>query len=372
MFYFWLSLASSTTLLVLGAILSVIPREGKNGIGRAMALNGGGVFLSVLMPLVGMQAFAVLIVGTVCWVANLRPRWFIVSSVVATLAVYTWMAVENRWHWEERQKDYPVESLTDRLAYEDRPHKESGSADSPLLSDFEDHLTKKSNDYWVWTRRRSLELLHAGMVEQFVESPGFGIGRMAMMRPGPYRTHANKADPIEQAFLAAPLPDQSPADVQLTTGVNFLSVHRDNALDFLNPIDFGLVHDRDHVVGFLPHQFHYRPQAPEHWILLRLDLVSLLKSSEPVAYLSRNFPRMEEMSNAPTRPLDTFEQQALAKLRRGEDLVASEQGDRMRLLGSLRAAQQCLECHNARRGELLGAFSYRLSAQKPSRHPADS
>jgi hypothetical protein len=31
------------------------------------------------------------------------------------------------------------------------------------------------------------------------------------------------------------------------------------------------------------------------------------------------------------------------------------------MLGSLRAAKQCLDCHNVQRGELLGAFSYRLT-----------
>jgi len=30
------------------------------------------------------------------------------------------------------------------------------------------------------------------------------------------------------------------------------------------------------------------------------------------------------------------------------------------MLGSLRAAKQCLECHTAKRGDLLGAFSYVL------------
>jgi hypothetical protein len=43
-----------------------------------------------------------------------------------------------------------------------------------------------------------------------------------------------------------------------------------------------------------------------------------------------------------------------------EDLVVHSEGAEYQMLGSLRAAKQCLDCHNVQRGELLGAFSYRL------------
>ena len=36
-------------------------------------------------------------------------------------------------------------------------------------------------------------------------------------------------------------------------------------------------------------------------------------------------------------------------------------GAEYQMLGSLRAAKPCLDCHNVQRGELLGAFSYRLT-----------
>jgi hypothetical protein len=35
------------------------------------------------------------------------------------------------------------------------------------------------------------------------------------------------------------------------------------------------------------------------------------------------------------------------------------------MVGALRAARQCLECHEGRRGDLLGTFSYVLQRVPP-------
>jgi nitrate reductase cytochrome c-type subunit len=71
---------------------------------------------------------------------------------------------------------------------------------------------------------------------------------------------------------------------------------------------------------------------------------------------------MDQLSsdNVPTRSLDSFESKSLAQLWADEDVVVSHEGNEYRMLGSLRAARQCLECHSVQRGELLGAFSYSL------------
>jgi hypothetical protein len=141
--------------------------------------------------------------------------------------------------------------------------------------------------------------------------------------------------------------------------------HRESYFNFVNATGFGYVVDRNHVAGFQSHQFRQLPSfsPPEEsrsWKLEALDLLSLLKHPEPVAYVSDDLPRMEELRHAPVRPLDAFESKALAALRRGEDLEVSSGPERIRMLGSVRAAQQCIRCHDVDRGELLGAFSYRL------------
>ena len=44
----------------------------------------------------------------------------------------------------------------------------------------------------------------------------------------------------------------------------------------------------------------------------------------------------------------------------GEDLITNATAHRIEMLGSVRAAASCTECHGVKRGELLGAFSYEL------------
>jgi hypothetical protein len=69
---------------------------------------------------------------------------------------------------------------------------------------------------------------------------------------------------------------------------------------------------------------------------------------------------MDELRNAPTRSLDSFESESLRALQAGEDLKVQHEKDAIRMLGSIRAAKQCLQCHEVERGDLLGAFSYKL------------
>jgi hypothetical protein len=120
------------------------------------------------------------------------------------------------------------------------------------------------------------------------------------------------------------------------------------------------------VAGFIAHAFHHPPLAsledPQKWTIDRLELVSLLHFDEPRVYLLDHLPRMDQLSSetVPTRPLDEFESTALVQLRTDEDLVVTHVGPAYRMLGSLRAAKQCQQCHTAERGDLLGAFSYAL------------
>ena len=63
---------------------------------------------------------------------------------------------------------------------------------------------------------------------------------------------------------------------------------------------------------------------------------------------------------APTRALDKFELSGLETIRSGEDIVVADTAKGLRMLGAIRNAKQCIECHAGQRGDLLGAFSYSL------------
>lgn len=89
--------------------------------------------------------------------------------------------------------------------------------------------------------------------------------------------------------------------------------------------------------------------------IANVELVSLLVHEEPSAYMIQQGPVPVER-----RPLDSFEELALDRVRLGANLVWSpEQPQRM--FGAIRASASCLDCHTqARENDLLGAFTYVL------------
>src|SRR5262249_33830556 len=131
-------------------------------------------------------------------------------------------------------------------------------------------------------------------------------------------------------------------------------------LDFVNPGGFGYVKDRQHVAGFQSHGFSKVPAPAGQWKVASLELVGLVRHDEPVVYVSAKLPRMDELKDAPTRPPDAFETAALTALRGGADLHIGDGSDGARFVGAIRAVKQCTECHGCSRGDLLGAFTYRL------------
>lgn len=64
---------------------------------------------------------------------------------------------------------------------------------------------------------------------------------------------------------------------------------------------------------------------------------------------------------AATRPLDSFEAEALDKLRAGNQLAVKVDGEKMKVLGAIRTvSSNCISCHKAEKYQLMGAFTYEL------------
>jgi hypothetical protein len=139
-------------------------------------------------------------------------------------------------------------------------------------------------------------------------------------------------------------------------------MHEAGVVDFVYPDRFGFFKDRRHVAGFQPHRFSEIPPFPTRLRLQTIDLVGLVRHEEPVAYVSDSLPSMEELREAPTRPLDPFEELGLKALRGGDTLFVRDTTGGLRALGAIRSVKQCLACHGGQRGDLLGAFSYTLQA----------
>ncbi|QEL20812.1 hypothetical protein [Limnoglobus roseus] len=111
--------------------------------------------------------------------------------------------------------------------------------------------------------------------------------------------------------------------------------------------------------------------AKKTWVVKEVQLVGLVKHKDPVVYLSseavdgamRKDKKEIENKDAKTRQPDTFETKALEVIRGGGELVQAEkQGETIRALSGIYAGKQCAACHE-RPGEMLGAFSYRLSLE---------
>jgi hypothetical protein len=293
----------------------------------------------------------------------------------------------------ELRMHYPLESLAEQLDYEpaalkrladEGPAPQLPATARKRLAVLEERFAAQM------PAKRTLRLmkLHTDQVFRFVQSPGFGGQRLGtpQFQGSPYLTPAQstglKPEDLELPG-GAPIAFASVRDTTLKSGDDapnppkpdrLMALHINGLFDFFDPAGFGYVMDRDHVAGFEPHQFRHMPEMPpekgaarmEKWAVVRLELVSLLKHDRPVVYAADVLPNMTDAYRPETRELTAFEEKALKTLRKGDDLATESVGDRIRVLGSLRATKQCMDCHQVERGFLLGAFSWELQRQ-----PAD-
>jgi hypothetical protein len=378
------------SLVATGAFLGLIHAIASSSNTRGSLALACGVSALATMFALYLQSPAILlngalltVVGLICLWFEPRPWRFRICSIITTCITYAllaWYAVNDVGEWVALRQTYPFESMTDRLAYEQGRARETqpisdGSPAMTRLVEFEGKLA----GWEKGSRHQSLERLHASTVVQFVESEGFGLARtIGGVRKFNLGTHwwddmppserlwpdsgATPSESVSLREVGGAVPPSEPANEP-----DLHEMRQADLLSFFKPNRFGLVRDREHVAGFVSHRFSKRieGQQARRWTLDRLELVSLLKFKAPAVYLSETLPRMDKLSDVRTRPLDEFERQALTALRAGEDLQKQYEGERLRLLGSIRAAQQCLKCHDVERGELLGAFTYQL-------HPLDN
>jgi hypothetical protein len=235
-------------------------------------------------------------------------------------------------------------------------------------------------------RADALKVLHSQEVEAFIQRNGFGYNRAPIVDPKPRYWEIQPVDPItvkkqedkddNQGSAGVLLP---PREAEAYRGLRWpavpalLTFHDGSLFNFVDPIGFGHIKDRGHVSGFQPHHFRSLPEiaadpkakVQDRWLINRLELVSLLRYDKPAVYASDDLPRMQDIGKRKTRPLSNFEEFALQSLAKGQDLVAEAKTNRIVMMGSIRAANECLKCHDVKRGDLLGSFSYELRRDPP-------
>jgi hypothetical protein len=410
----FLALAAAGCLLV-AANLSARSRMGFGGV---VALAVAFFFvvpmlLGSFFPSVAISCLLLAVFAIICRLSKVGPRLFHVWSpglVVLSFVIAGIVVVPKIQRFAELREQHPFESLRSRLAYEEGHPRlaelpsrlSSRSSVKTAAGEFasaDDRLVQMesaiSDGQQAHFRSFVLRKYHQSSVQHFIDSAGFGVGRMirtgerdlhlpetsAIRMPAPTREMTDRegtpapGSPAADATVNRLADGRVPRAAGAAGGVlrpqasgQLWDMHLTGAADFVNADGFGYVKNLDSVAGFQSHQFRNVPEAPidenheqaVRWLVTRLQLVSLLKHDTPRVYVTENLPRMEEIVTAPTRSLSAFERSGLRALDRGDDLSTDEGPGRIRMLGSLRATKQCLECHNAKRGHLLGALSYEL------------
>ncbi len=294
------------------------------------------------------------------------------SSVafVAVTAYAAWPVAARLHHLDQLIVRYPFESVAEPLRYEARHNFDVALADQPPAAGIGRRAHRAR------PRSSKLEWLHAGRLHQFVAANGLGVARMSFLYHSTSELDAPPPAPVVLPVLHADDGDPYPNPPPEPSRERIELVHQRSAEQFLSPDWLGYVRSREQVSGFLGHRFATRPETVQEqdveWAIARLELVSLLKFASPQVYLSETLPTMEALKETQTRPLDPFEHMALAALEQGETIVVEQSGEDLRMLGALRATEDCTVCHQVPAGHLLGAFSYRLAAQlRGSPHPPD-
>ena len=312
---------------------------------------------------------------------------------------------------------YPFQSIRDRLGFHSNlpaPLKNPSIKTKPVdgkaakkstPSNLKKGIAKgksKKRLHGASTREIALRHLHSEEALEFVNREQNGFSRMRSITPYDlprkrrYATRLN-THPVESGLLGEPLVELKSAEKsgkhlswieQVSMAKNGMpskeltqNFHNRASSFFAGAFTTGYVKSVDEVAGFEPHRIRFEENwfpslklsTPEQleqmgnvkgleidWKVNRLQLVSLLLHDQPRVYDEENLPNMEELSGADiaTRALNDFEQEALKRLRAGEDVVTRATPNRIVMVGSMRATQDCMKCHTVKDKELLGAFSY--------------
>jgi len=359
--------------LVISAILlllvNLIARKAEHPVAPILAtaflIGLASAMICIFLPPVVLQAALVCVVALIWGMSHYRPWFFHVFSCTATLVVFGVLGYFAFQETRHLQQAFPYVSMDDRLP---TPKQQRSAEDLPAttvvrLGEMETLIEDKDRNGRSHYRNASLREIHEDAVRTFVDQPGFGVARMIRVSEESLKHEEppipQPGTPSASPWLPEELARKQPAESN--TLDNLLSLHRGSVLDFVNFAGFGYIKDRQHVAGFQEHRVSQPPTPERPWTLQTLDLVGLWLHEKPIAYISKDLPRMKELRAAPTRELDDFETAGLLALQRGDDLFVRERGPERRLLGAIRAARQCLSCHEAERGDLLGAFSYRMT-----------
>lgn len=236
-----------------------------------------------------------------------------------------------------------------------------------------------------------LQYLHSSTIQAFETSPrfggnrgGFGGGQFGnagggfggsyaepkqAAKPAPRpRKHSRipEPDPMDRRHLFHGIKSTKVYDEQWTwleemrgiTGRGFVYKSNDRQVVGM-PVEPTLDQFIDHVIDSDPS--NDLAKGERVWDVVELQLVGLVMHSEPVVF-DKHLMMNEEGKPLEKRELDKFETESLVNLRAGAERVIAWNAEEncLRVLGAIRAKENCMKCHDVKAGFLLGAFTYRI------------
>ncbi len=140
-----------------------------------------------------------------------------------------------------------------------------------------------------------------------------------------------------------------------------LKMHDDFVLAFIDSEGFGQTR-----LPAMSRVLHSRVGKTGLWVA-HLELIGIAKHITPRVFSSemsifhRPDGKEPPLLRAPDRAMTAQEQQALRDLDAGQTLIVEPEGKGLRVIGPIRAGDECLGCHQDKRaGDMLGAFVYAL------------
>ena len=217
------------------------------------------------------------------------------------------------------------------------PARLAGGTAALLLGSLGGYALVSTDDNSDWMRE-PLTKLHRKTVAAFAEKEDFGWHRMP-----------NQFDPRQEHW-----------DFDRTFKSEF---HRNAST----------IHSNDS--GFLKTWEGPGPTASTktRWTIRKVQLVGLTQNPTPVVYLADRLPKMNEIAEIPTRPLDEFETQALGAIRQDlvfRDVQSKAYGNLVRMMAPIYATEKCVQCHEPQM-KLLGAFTYEIERSTAHNDPED-
>jgi len=168
--------------------------------------------------------------------------------------------------------------------------------------------------------------------------------------PTPVETsHGSRTPPPPSS---ATTPRASPPLIEDVTDATVVDMHRWYVKDFLAQDGFG----RRRIIDFEDFPRNRVEIGGRPHCMVKRRLIGAWRHDQPRLYEPYTILSKRNLQATPWSELDAIDAAALKKLEGGSEIVIN--AEHARVVGALRAKKACLECHDVKRGTVLGALRY--------------